>query len=129
MSAEKQKMEPKTYFSTTGLTVPVWDDTGMHVAHVKPEGTELHPRFWVNALRQGCTTEGFELKTAAQFIPADPLDDLKSIIMGMVSNPQDGDFTVAGLPDLRSLQKLAGYKVSREEMLAAWELVQKQLAE
>jgi hypothetical protein len=129
MSAEKAKLQHKIYFSTNGLTVPVWDETGMHVAHVTPDGTELHPRFWVNALRLGCSTEGFELKATQSYVPADPLDEVKSVLMGMVSNPQEGDFTAAGLPDLRRVAKLAGYNVPRDQMLEAWAEVHKQLSE
>ncbi|QYG04013.1 hypothetical protein [Massilia sp. NP310] len=125
MSGEKKaSISTKRFYSPTDFPVQVHDSTGVHIAYVKPEGSDLHQRFWTMALQKGCAAEGFQIQREEEFEELDPVEELKEILLSMIRNPQEGDFTASGLPDLRRLVKKAGYNVPRTEMIQAWNLVQ-----
>lgn len=95
-----------------------------HAAVIGPEWRELPIILHRKALEEGCITDNMDEETiAAKVESARPHesnhDILVGIIKGMAANPQDGDFTANDLPNLKRLAKLAGWNVSREEMMQA----------
>lgn len=95
-----------------------------HAAVIGSEWRDLPPILHRKALEEGCITDNMDEETiAAKVESAQPQesnhDILVGIVKGMAANPQDGDFTASDLPNLKRLGKLAGWNVSREEMMQA----------
>lgn len=98
------------------------------IAYVTPDGVELEKHFWAQAARQGLFPVGVDLEDDHEdLVITDRLEGLKSVILDMIENPQEGYFTASGVPDRRALNKKAGYTVPRDDAAAAWYQIQADL--
>ena len=93
-------------------------------AVVGTEWRELPILLHRKALEEGCITDNMDEETIhAKIESALPEQSKHEIIVGiikdMMSNPKEGDFTAADLPNLRRLSLSAGWTVSKEEMMQA----------
>lgn len=112
--------------SPTAATVAVHLTSG-HCAQVTEAGVELDPIFHREAIARGCIPVGIEgKKVDAKTDPTRP-EVIRAAIEKMLDSVEEGDFTADNKPDLKKLAQLAGFKVSREERDAAWELMQAEL--
>ena len=76
------------------------------------------------ALEEGCITDNMDRSTVkAKIESAQPTESRHDLLVGhvkaMMADPKEGYFTGADLPNLKILSKLAGWNVSREEMMQA----------
>jgi hypothetical protein len=95
-----------------------------HCATVGPEWRELPFNLHRRALEEGCITDNMDEESIAALTQsAVPQPDRHQLLVGtikaMMDDPQPGEFTGAGLPNLKVLCKKAGWNVSREEMMQA----------
>lgn len=99
-----------------------------HCIVVPPEGRDVPQMFVSEALRCGCVPMGIEeddVKPAGN-VPEGKekgqiiVDGIKAMLEA------DCNLTGAGLPNLKDLAKQVGFTVSREEMVAAWDVIQKE---
>ena len=95
-----------------------------HCAVIGLEWRELPAIMHRAALREGCITDNMDPATiAAKVEAAQPELSRKELLIGhikgMMANPQPGDFTNADLPNLKRLSGIAGWTVSKEEMMQA----------
>ena len=58
----------------------------------------------------------------------DPVQYLVKVILDMIreGDTETNNFTNAGLPNLNIVRSKAGYNVSKDEMLVAWEIAQRE---
>lgn len=117
------------FYSTTGEPVHIALTTG-HTAIVDTlEGSEgagslLHPRFHREAVTRGCLPLGAEdFKLPLENAPPTRTAVIMGKLRDMIDGNEPDDFTAAGLPNLNALQRLCGFKVTREEADAAWSQV------
>lgn len=102
--------------------------TSGHTMVIAPEGTDVPQRFRRAAIAAGCTPMGVGLEVAEKADVEETRQDLiKNAIEKMLDGGEDGDFTADGRPDLKKLSETAGFKVTREERDAAWDLIQAEL--
>ena len=97
-----------------------------HTAVVPPGGVELAPMFHREAIARGClpeTLEGHvEVSGEKGFQRAKVIGENME---AMIKEALPKDFTATGNPDLRKLNALCGFQVSREEADTIWAEVSK----
>lgn len=80
------------------------------------EGTETPALFVREAIARGAEPVGVEKAAPLEGKSFDRSQAIKDAINKMLDDPADEDyFTAAGLPDLRKLNTLVGFKVDRDE--------------
>lgn len=91
-----------------------------HTCIIPPEGIDLEPRFRAEAIKRGCRPAGFSTddEVVGEVISRRAI--IKAAITAMVEGASAKDFTSAGEPSMPSLQKAAGFAVSREERDSVW---------
>lgn len=95
-----------------------------HTAIIGSEYRDLPLILHRKALEEGCITDTMDQATIdAKFEASKPAPENKQILVDiikeMMANPKDGDFTGADLPNRKTLSALAGWSVSKEEMMQA----------
>ena len=95
-----------------------------HSAVIGNEWRELPPILHRKALEEGCISDNMDAESIAVRVEAAKPEQsnneiLVGIIKGMMANPQPSDFTAADLPNLKRLSGVAGWTVTREEMMQA----------
>jgi hypothetical protein len=95
-----------------------------HTALIGSEFRDLPPLLHRKALEAGCLTDNMDEETInARIESARPSEDNQEILIArineMMTAPDEGYFTGAGMPNLKVLSRLAGWSVSREEMMQA----------
>lgn len=124
-------MNDKTMFrAPDGETIRVSLLEGGHTAIITDQWRELDARFHRAALAQG----------AIRAVPAGAAEDpappppphegqtneptheglVRRALIQMLERSQDGDFTGAGLPDLRIVRGLAGINADRDLIYGVW---------
>lgn len=117
-------------FKAPGAAPTMIGLTSGHTMVIAPEGTDVPQRFRRAAIAAGCTPMGVGLEVAEKVDLEETRQDLiKKAINKLLDGGEDGDFTADGRPDLKKLSEAAGFKVTREERDAAWELIQADLQE
>lgn len=100
-----------------------------HTMVVSPTGTDVPQRFRRAAIAAGCTPVGMGLEDPLS--PASTADTRQDLIRGAIEKMLDGDsesdFNADGKPDLKRLGEVAGFKVSRDERDAIWDVVKAEL--
>lgn len=95
-----------------------------HSAYVGNEWRELPLLMHREALAAGCITDNMdEASIAAKVESAKPEKDRHQILVATIKSMMDegkpGYFTAADLPNMKTLNKLAGWIVSKEDMMQA----------
>lgn len=115
--------------------------TSGHTLVIPPEGVEVPAVFRREAISRGAEPMAPDGSFAeslhqsggqggdggaddGQTAEAKRLELIKTALRTMLNGASEEDFTTAGLPNLKRLQFLAGFNVSRAEADAAWALVQ-----
>jgi hypothetical protein len=99
--------------------------TSGHTTIVTPEGNDIDKMFAKEAIARGCLPEGVsdeDVKVSGGFDRAKVIAD---VLNGMLDGGDEKDFTSHGKPDLKRLNSLLGFQISRAEADAAWENVTK----
>ena len=113
--------------------------TSGHIVLVGDEFVEVPEHMEADAFSKGCISEALyksiradmeaDLKKSSAMVAlvggGSPEDaDRSPVIIAkineMMDSAEDGYFTKAGLPNLKILETLCGFRVSKEEMEAAW---------
>ncbi len=117
--------------SITGKDVYVTSQCGMHCIWVSPDWTDVPNHMLRDALMQGCVPEGVEqnnFNLAKAVVENEgstqSMNAIIKSIENMFSLAQEGDFTSAGMPNLKRLSSYAGFPVSREQMSEALAIVE-----
>jgi hypothetical protein len=112
--------------------------TSGHIVLIGNEFTEVPEHMEKDAYANGCVSEelynsirtDMEKESAAtkslaggSAHPGDQAPVVIEKIKVMLNSTEEGYFTKAGLPNLKVLEKLCGFTVSRELMEASWEIV------
>ena len=100
------------------------------IVWVGTDWTELPPNFQEAAMKAGCQIDGNEI-SAIQQEPEQPkatilvADEVRQIIrttlIRMIERNADGDFTAAGLPNLKTLLRESGVPCEKEVALNIYE--------
>lgn len=99
-----------------------------HSCIIYPEFTEVHDRFHAQAYANGCVSElnpviaeepKIEEKYVSKYL------HIKNAITKMREEKKQGYFTKDGYPNLNHLSRIAGINVSREDLNAALEELDK----
>lgn len=85
-----------------------------------PHGVDVPQRFHRHAVAEGCLPEG-----VPDDVESDHVEDTKPMLIerairSMLDNPQEGDFTGDGKPNVTKLSAKCGFNVSAGERDAAW---------
>jgi len=100
-----------------------------HVTHVGPEWTPLHHMFHAEALAKGCECDQRTIRTRHAVVPrasdaaVRPLDESEAIREALVTlsrRQQPGDLTADGMPDLKVVASLCGFRAKKEVVHAIW---------
>lgn len=116
--------------------------TSGHICIIGDEFTEVPEHMESEAYANGCISEALyqsikadmeaDAKKAAAALAlngggAPEGSDRSPVIIAkineMMDSTEDGYFTKAGLPNLKVLETLCGFRVSKEEMEKAWDVV------
>jgi hypothetical protein len=99
-----------------------------HTCIITAEGIDIDPRFHRAAIAANCIPVGIEVP---QEPPSDQsLDRAKALADGirqMLDSDDDGMFTANGRPNATKLASIVGFKPDREEVDAAWAVVETEL--
>lgn len=109
-----------------------------HVTHVGPEWTPLHEMFHAEALAKGCECDQRTIRTRHAVVPrasdaaVRPLDESEAIraaLMTLAQRQHPGDLTAEGMPDLKVVASLCGFRAKKETVHGIWyEIVDEGLA-
>ncbi|MGO1000756.1 hypothetical protein [Lysobacter sp. CA196] len=109
-----------------------------HVTFVGPEWTPLPPLFHAEALAAGCECDQRTIRTRAAIVPrasdaaVRPLDEphlIREALITLAQRQQPGDLTGDGMPDLKVVAALCGFRAKKEVVYAIWhDLVDASLA-
>lgn len=108
--------------------------TSGHTIVIPPEGVDVPVVFRKEAIAKGAepvADDGASMAPAAsnaqEKTAASTADNRKELIKtalrSMLNGANEEDFTAQGLPNLKRLQAVAGFQVSRTEADSAWEEV------
>lgn len=114
--------------------------TSGHTLVIPPEGVEVPDMFRREAIARGAeplASDGSVVAAASKNddgatgkSTADNRKDLiKEALRTMLNGSNEEDFTAAGTPNLKRLQAVAGFQVSRADADAAWAEVQAEAAQ
>lgn len=114
---------PRNYRSPDGEAIRVVTDTG-HIAIVKGEWRELPPIYHHAAINAGCECDAQGVSNTRTKPAASPdankdLDvdeQITKALKTMLERDEPSDFTGNGDPNLNSVAKLVGFKVSRKQV-------------
>lgn len=118
--------------SLTGNPIHVANTLG-HAAQVGADWVELHPTLHREALMRGCVSNQMVAESISPQVQGAPLAiDTKNLIreaiQQMLAADAEGDFDAAtGLPSLKTVRKLAGFNVKKDEMIQVWNDLQNEL--
>lgn len=109
-----------------------------HVTYVGPEWTPLLSLFHAEALAQGCECDQQTIRTRPAHVPraseaaVKPLDEpelIRNALITLAQRQHPGDLTGDGMPDLKVVASLCGFRAKREVVYAIWhDLVDASLA-
>ena len=109
--------------------------TSGHICLVGSEFVEVPDHMESDAYAAGCVSEALynsikadmEKDAAAKtaltggaLTPAQKHEAIKLAIQSMLDGNEDGNFTTAGLPNMKVLVKQTGFPLTKDEMEAAW---------
>ena len=109
--------------------------TSGHICLVGSEFVEVPEHMEPDAYAAGCVSEALynsiksdmEKDAAAKtaltggaLTPAQKHEAIKLAIQSMLDGNEDGNFTTAGLPNMKVLVKQTGFPLTKDEMEAAW---------
>ena len=109
--------------------------TSGHICLVGSEFVEVPDHMEPDAYAAGCVSEALynsikadmEKDAAAKtaltggaLTPAQKHEAIKLAIQSMLDGNEDGNFTTAGLPNMKVLVKQTGFPLTKDEMEAAW---------
>lgn len=109
-----------------------------HVTHVGPDWAPLHPLFHAEALAKGCECDQRTIRTREVVTPRasgaavkalDESELIRGALMTLAQRQHPGDLTADGMPDLKVVASLCGFRAKKETVHALWyELVDASLA-
>ena len=109
--------------------------TSGHICLIGSEFVEVPDHMEADAYAAGCVSEALynsikadmEKDAAAKtaltggaLTPAQKHEAIKLAIQSMLDGNEDGNFTTAGLPNMKVLVKQTGFPLTKDEMEAAW---------
>ena len=109
--------------------------TSGHICLIGSEFVEVPDHMEPDAYAAGCVSEALynsiksdmEKDAAAKaaltggaLTPAQKHEAIKLAIQSMLDGNEDGNFTTAGLPNMKVLVKQTGFPLTKDEMEAAW---------
>ncbi|MEI2453854.1 hypothetical protein [Lysobacter firmicutimachus] len=110
-----------------------------HVTHVGPDWAPLHPLFHAEALAQGCECDQRTIRTRQVVVPRasdsavkalDESELIRGALMTLAQRQHPGDLTGDGMPDLKVVASLCGFRAKKETVHAIWhDLVAASLAD
>jgi len=119
--------------SPTGKDIYV-ATTGGIAAQVRPEWRDLPAGLHKAAIMAGCVTDNMAedvINPPAPVVSSAEFERgkvIESAVKTLLEADGTEGFTAEGVPDLEALSKLTGFDVSRGEMLAAWNELNKAVA-
>ena len=105
--------------STTGADIHIALTSGQ-TALITAEPTELDKVFHKEAIARGALPEGVEPDADTQNTGFNRKETITNTLTAMLDGEDEDDFKQDGTPDLRKVIAKVGFKVSREEVDAAW---------
>jgi len=101
-----------------------------HCTIVGPEGCEVAPMFVAEAMRMGCVTADVMADDIPKELPVVPdagrVGRVAEAVRAML---EDGcELTGTGMPHLKEVQKNVGFMATKEELVAAWGVLEAEAA-
>ena len=110
--------------STTGADIHISLTSGQ-TALITAEPVELDKVFHKEAIARGALPEGVEPDEDTVNTGFNRKEAIIKTLTSMLDGEDEDDFKQDGTPDLRKVTNKVGFKVSREEVDAAWAEVSK----
>lgn len=101
-----------------------------HTAIITDEWRELDPIFHRDALAKGAQCDASEIRNEDVKVQSSPEgaakvtdaeSEIRKVIIQMLGREEDGDFVAStGLPNLKTVEKLVGFRVDKEQVYAVF---------